>query len=230
MNKLIAEDSGKILIFDVEELKYISSAGLRILLKIRKKIRQKISIQNVSDEIFEIFRVTGIDNFFDVQKKLREISTENCKQIGAGVQSKVYQLDADTIVKIYNKNFSLEKIKSEIDVAKKIFILGFPTAISYDVVKCGENFGLVFEKVGDSISVGKYVTENPEKISKIFEQMAQLLKNIHSTEVEVEESLPSLKERCYASERIYKIFCGGGAAETFFGRKKISRSSRETFK
>ena len=80
LEEIFAENVGKNFIFDAENLEYISSAGLRSLLKFRKLIDKKIVIQNASAEIYEIFDVTGFDNFFDVQKKLREISVEGCKK------------------------------------------------------------------------------------------------------------------------------------------------------
>ena len=214
LGEIFAEDVEKNFIFDAENLEYISSAGLRSLLKFRKLIDKKIVIQNASAEIYEIFDVTGFDNFFDVQKKLREISVEGCKKIGSGVNSKVFQLDNDTIVKIYNKNFPREKISAEINISKKIFILGFPTAISYDIVKCGENFGLVFEKIGDSISVGNFVTNYPEKFLDAIKKMAELLKNIHATKIENPEDLPSLKER-------WKNYADNENMKNFYSAKEI---------
>ena len=214
LDNLIAENIEKNLIFDAERLEYISSAGLRVLLKIHKLVNKKIVVQNASDEVYEIFHVTGFDNFFDVQKKLREISVEGCKKIGAGVNSKVFQLDNDTIVKIYNKNFPVEKITEEINIAKKIFILGFPTAISYDVVKCGENLGVVFEKIGDSFSIGKYITNYPEKFFDAIKKMAELLKNIHATKIENPEDLPSLKER-------WKNYADNENMKNFYSTKEI---------
>ena len=220
LDNLIAENIEKNLIFDAEKLEYISSAGLRVLLKVHKLINKKIVVQNASDEVYEIFHVTGFDNFFDVQKKFREISVEGCEQIGAGVNSKVFQIDNDTIVKIYNKNFPVEKITEEINIAKKIFILGFPTAISYDVVKCGENLGVVFEKIGDSFSIGKYITNYPEKFFDVIKKMAELLKNIHATKIDSPEDLPSLKERWknYADNENMKNFYSAEEIKTL---KKI---------
>ena len=37
--------------FDAKDLTYISSAGLRVLLKVKKKVKRPVSIVNVSDEV-----------------------------------------------------------------------------------------------------------------------------------------------------------------------------------
>ena len=53
------------LVIDIEDLAYISSAGLRVLLKAQKVMNRQGSmvIRNVSDEIRDIFDVTG---FLDI--------------------------------------------------------------------------------------------------------------------------------------------------------------------
>jgi len=49
------------LIFDFEKLDYISSAGLRVLLAAQKIMNKqgKMVVKNVSEEVKEIFEVTG---------------------------------------------------------------------------------------------------------------------------------------------------------------------------
>ena len=39
--------------FDAKDLTYISSAGLRVLLKVKKKVKRPVSIVNVSDEVLD---------------------------------------------------------------------------------------------------------------------------------------------------------------------------------
>ena len=60
MEKLFIETDGITeLIFDLKELEYISSSGLRMLLMYQKLLKDKMSIRNVSEEVMEIFKVTG---------------------------------------------------------------------------------------------------------------------------------------------------------------------------
>ena len=90
-------------ILDAEGLEYISSAGLRVLLKIRKAFGKDIEIVNVSNEVYGIFEVTGFTELLNVRKKLREISVEGLEVIGGGSFSTVYRLDPETILKVYDK-------------------------------------------------------------------------------------------------------------------------------
>lgn len=57
------------LIFDLKKLEYISSAGLRVLLQMQKlmKAQGEMFIKNASDEIMEIFRVTGFVRLLSIK-------------------------------------------------------------------------------------------------------------------------------------------------------------------
>ena len=57
------------LAFDFAALEYISSAGLRVLLSAQKKMNKqgKMVIRNVSEEIDEIFNVTGFSDILTIE-------------------------------------------------------------------------------------------------------------------------------------------------------------------
>ena len=56
------------LVFDLKNMDYISSAGLRVLLSAHKKMIGKngMRLKNVCEEIMEIFEVTGFIDMFQV--------------------------------------------------------------------------------------------------------------------------------------------------------------------
>lgn len=57
------------LVFDFSGLEYISSAGLRVILKAQKVMYNQGSMKltGVSDEVKEIFEITGFDNFLKIE-------------------------------------------------------------------------------------------------------------------------------------------------------------------
>ena len=59
----------KDLTFDLAELEYITSAGLRVLLSAQKIMNEqgKMIVKNVNDEINEVFEVTGFSDFLDIE-------------------------------------------------------------------------------------------------------------------------------------------------------------------
>ena len=57
------------LIFDLKDLAYISSAGLRVLLSSQKIMNKQGSmiVKNSSEEVLEIFEVTGFSDIFTIE-------------------------------------------------------------------------------------------------------------------------------------------------------------------
>ena len=53
------------LIIDLEKLEYISSAGLRVLVGLRKRIsdRQNMAIKNVQPAVMKVFDLTGLTKY-----------------------------------------------------------------------------------------------------------------------------------------------------------------------
>lgn len=58
------------LVFDMQDLEYISSAGLRVLLRAQKimNVQGSMTIKNVSEDVFEIFDVTGFASIFAIEQ------------------------------------------------------------------------------------------------------------------------------------------------------------------
>ena len=176
---------------DAEELEYISSAGLRTMLKLRKA-EPSLEIINVSPEVYEIFDMTGFTEMMTVSKAYRRLSVDGCEVIGQGANGKVYRLDADTIIKVYLNPDCLPDIHRERELARKAFILGIPTAIPYDVVKVGDGYGSVFELL-NAKSFAKLIANEPENYDKYVKLYVDLLKKIHSTTVK-RGDMPNQKE------------------------------------
>lgn len=58
-------------LLDLKELEYISSAGLRVLLKLYKKMLAQggeVRLINVNNVIMDIFDMTGMSNFLNIEK------------------------------------------------------------------------------------------------------------------------------------------------------------------
>ena len=141
------------IIFDVNALEYVSSAGLRVILKAKRDI-DDTSVINASAEVYDIFEMTGFSEMMSVTKKYRELSVDNCEVIGQGYCGTVYRISKDTIVKVYKSVMTLEDINRERELARKAFVLGIPTAIPFDVVKVGDLYGSVFAKIGGKSAAG----------------------------------------------------------------------------
>lgn len=180
------------LILDAEKLEYISSAGLRVILRL-KKAYPELKITNVSTEVYDIFDMTGFVEMMTVEKAYRVVSVEGCEVIGEGANGKVYRIDKDNVVKTYKNADALSEIQHEREVAKLALILGVPTAISYDVVKVGDSYGSVFELL-NSRSFSKILANEPDKFNWCVAEYVKMLKKIHSVEVPFGK-LPPMKTK-----------------------------------
>ncbi|MBR6427505.1 MAG: anti-sigma factor antagonist, partial [Clostridia bacterium] len=149
-------------VLDAEKLEYISSAGLRVILHIKKTARD-IRIINVNSDIYEILEMTGFTEILTVEKSYRTVSIDGCEEIGRGANGTIYRIDSDNVVKVYNNPEALADIQHEREVAKLALILGIPTAISYDVVRVGNSYGSVFELL-NARSFSQIIASEPDKL------------------------------------------------------------------
>ena len=180
-----------VLVLDASELSYISSAGLRVLLRLRKAV-PTLRIENVNSEIYGIFDITGFTEMMEVRRALPVVSVEGCEEIGRGANGSVYRVTNDTVVKVYNDPDALDAIRREREKAKLALILGIPTAISYDVVRVGNGYGTVFELLNAS-SFSSIIANEPERLDWCVAEFTDLLKKIHGTEVPAGK-LPDMRE------------------------------------
>ena len=186
-----AAHSGSKIVFDLEGMEYVSSAGLRVFLRQRKTLPD-MRIINASAEVYDIFDMTGFTEIMPVEKAFRRISVEGCEIIGRGANGAVYRIDPETIVKVYMKADALAEIRNEQNLARRAFVLGIPTAISYDVVRVGDGYGSVFELL-NAKSIAKLIQEEPENTDHYVSLYNSLLKTIHGTCVK-EDEVPDMKQ------------------------------------
>ena len=179
------------LILDAAALEYISSAGLRVILRLRKD-RQDLRIVNVSPEVYEILEMTGFTEMMPVERAYRVVSVEGCEVIGRGAKGTIYRIDQDNVVKVYNDAGALDDIRHERAMAKEALILGIPTAISYDVVRVGDGYGSVFELL-NARTFSQILAQEPDKLDWCVKEYADMLKRIHGTLVPAGK-MPDIRE------------------------------------
>ena len=176
------ENPGNHTVIDAERLEYISSAGLRVILRLRKE-EPKLAIINVAADVYEVLSMTGFTELITVEKAYPKMSVEGCEFIAQGANGAVYRYNDDTILKVYFAKDSLPEIKQERENARRAFILGINTAIPYGIVRVGENYGTVTELL-NAVSVTDIIAKNPDDISEAVKYYVDMLKSIHAIEVE----------------------------------------------
>ena len=189
------ENPGKHVVVDADKLEYISSAGLRVILRLRKE-EPKLAIINVAADVYEVFDMTGFTDMVTVEKAYPIMSVEGCEFIAKGANGAVYRYDNETILKTYFAKDALPEIKQERENARRAFVLGINTAIPYGIVRVGDGYGTVTELL-NAVSVTQLIRQNPEDLTEAAKYYIDMLKNIHATEVE-DGLVPDMKETALA--------------------------------
>ena len=202
------------LTIDADELAYISSAGLRVLLKAKKALNSDLVMINVSSEVYEILDMTGFTQLLTVRKAIRQFSVDGLSVIGRGQTASVYRLDTDTIVKVFRPEIDFGMVQNEISKSKVAFMHGLPTAISYDIVKVGDCFGVVYELL-NAKTLADCMKDDPERMEEYIRLFADLIRQVHETEVTAEQfvssrattlgALPYMKGRIFNDEEYEKV-------------------------
>ena len=185
------DNPGKYTVIDADNLEYISSAGLRVILRLRKE-EPKLAIINVASDVYEVFDMTGFTDMVTVEKAYQRMSVEGCEFIAKGANGAVYRYNDETILKIYFAKDALPEIKQERENARRAFVLGINTAIPYGIVRVGDGYGTVTELL-NATSVTKLIRNNPDDLSEAAKYYIDMLKSIHAIEVEDGE-VPDMRE------------------------------------
>jgi len=188
---IVSKSAFKTLLLDFSGLRYISSAGLRIVLKLKQKYKD-VHIVEASLEVYDVLSMTGFINIMDVKKALKKVDVTGCEVIGTGFFSTVYRVDKDTIIKVFNRTSDPNQIERELKLAKQAFVLGVPTAISFDIVRADGKLGVRFEML-DCMSLKNAFLNYPDRYEELINRYVNLLKTINTTDC-MDSSLPDLRK------------------------------------
>lgn len=192
IRKIYKDSSCEAIEVDCDRLEYSTSAGLRVLLRLKQDADDVVLI-NVHTELYNIFEMTGFTEMMEIRKAYRVFSVDGCEVIGQGANGKVYRIDPDTIVKVYLNPDALPEIRRERELARTAFVAGIPTAIPYDVVRIkGGGYGSVFELL-NAESYASLLKTGKKSLDEIAEMSIDMLKLIHSKTVK-EGTMPDMKE------------------------------------
>ena len=182
------DDSVKELVFDFQNLEYISSAGLRVLLKLSKRLNTLLRVLNVPPDVYEIFETTGFTDLLYVTKGYRRLSIEGLPLIGQGATASVYRLSPETVVKIYKHTNNLGEAKLENDRSRNAFVSGIPTAIAFEIVKVGDSYGAVYELLDAEVLV-TMMENDKAHLEEPVRKFAALIRKINHIEVSPDKFL-----------------------------------------
>ena len=193
INQLLAT-AGTIqhLTVDAGQLEYISSSGLRILLMLAKRFKQ-FRITEVNPEVYDVLSMTGFTKMMTVERALRQLSVDGCEVIGVGGVGTVFRLNDDTIIKVFREGTTMDEVRKEITMSKEAFVMGMPTAISFDMVRVGSQYGLVYELL-QAQTLSACLKQSPERVDELARKYAGLFRQMHAIQVPADSSVPDALE------------------------------------
>ena len=99
---------------------------------------------------------------------MKEFSINNLDLIAQGGMGKIYRINDEQILKVFN-DISLEELQKQKNASVEVFKAMVPTAISFEIVKVGDKYGIIYEFL-DSTSVGKALSEHPKRVQEIADR------------------------------------------------------------
>ena len=191
INTLLADCTAVNLIMDLSELEFISSVGIRIILKLAKRFGW-LTVRDCQAEVYSVLEMTGLTKIITVTRALRDVSPDGAPIIGKGFAGTVYRLNDDLILKLYAEGITRDMVVAEKSRAEKAFLHDIPTAVSYDVVKHGKQFGIVFELM-NAKNLAEVFAAEPDSFEDIIHRQAQFLRKLNATTFDA-DALPSMKD------------------------------------
>lgn len=179
------------MVLDLEKLSDLSKEGLKILMALQKQ-EQNLTAINVSPKIYKLLDMAGLTFLINVKKALPKLSLDNCEIIGQSAKGTLYQLDEETIVKLYISGVSVETLEQEKKHAQAALSYGIPTITSYEIVQCDDRYATLY-KLRNTNTLSAAINTNPEKTNEYIDMYSALLKRLHTTEAKP-TALPNAKE------------------------------------
>lgn len=184
------------LVFDLGHCAYISSAGLRVVLRAHQLMtaaQGSLTLSEVTPEVYNLLEVTGLTKLLAIRRKARELPLEGLELISAGVCGECYRVDRESVVKLYREGIEPAIAEREKEYARAAFVLGIPTAISYDVVTCGNRTGIIYEML-DAELFSKVIRNDPAGLDRHAQTLADITRTVHATRGD-RAVFPDMKQR-----------------------------------
>ena len=111
-------------------------------------------------------------------KILKKQDVDNLPLVGQGASGQVFRYGEGTVLKLYRDTWTEPMVSSAYAVSKGVSAGGVTTARPWEMVKCGSQYGIIFDCLeGSSLPV--YIGDDIEKRYTAGERMGQMLSNVH---------------------------------------------------
>ncbi|MBO4842791.1 MAG: TIGR02172 family protein [Bacteroidales bacterium] len=127
----------------------------------------------------------------------KQINLADWQQVGEGGNGKTYvnPAEPDLILKVNNERLStFEAVKHEFDVSKAVESLGLSSPKMYEMVRVGEAYATLSERIKDKKSLSRICHDSPERTEEMARLLAEKGKELFATPCNT-DFFPSRKEQ-----------------------------------
>lgn len=105
-------------------------------------------------------------------------------QSGEGANGASYDCisDQSVMVKLYNTDYPVDPIYSELEVARKVYEIGVPSPEPGELVTDGERLGIKFRRIVGKRSYSRMLADEPERYDEFAREYARHCKKVHQIE------------------------------------------------
>lgn len=137
------------------------------------------------------------------EEMVNTVDLSGWTQVGEGGNGTTYICEEkpNVILKVsHQADGTWEHISKEFYTSKAVHDLGIPSPQMIELVRVGDEYGIISEKIPNKQSLARFCGEHPEEIDRLAGRMAELGKQIHQTDVRrtdvpgTKEWIPSMKE------------------------------------
>lgn len=193
IHQVMLSYNGMIPVIDMSGVSYISSAGLRTLLKIRKRYGPHVNVIKASEELYDIFIQTGFNKLIKIQTPERykaemgdvtvdTVDISVLEHISGDNVADMYRIDDESVLRLYSENIPLDFIMNNKRLSSISLKSGVPISISYNIVRSGERYGIIFESDGADTLIDQMASHR-EDLKEYTQTLAQWTRRINSIDV-----------------------------------------------
>ena len=127
----------------------------------------------------------------------RVIDLSDWIQVGQGGNGTTYENPSqpDLILKVDKKQINtLEFVRHEFEVSKAVEALGLPTLKMREVVRVGDLYATISDRIKDKKSLSRICHDEPQRIEEMAQLMCRMGKDLFSTQCNT-DFFPSRKEQ-----------------------------------
>jgi|GEM_PF-6365067 len=181
LDTIIADNPQYNLQLDASKLIYVSSAGLRVFLKIQKQGKLE-SLVNVCKEVYDILDVTGFDAVLNIVRSLEQEDTTSEICLGEDAYGYLYEKGSDNVIRIFKSWIPLDEIKTGRRYSEMAMSSMISNALSYDTVQTDKGIGCVYA-VDKFETVEAKAGKDPSVVFHVMKELVKQLDVLHEATV-----------------------------------------------